>query len=453
MTTTAATRAPRLRDHLALSVGTVAMITLAAFADRAVGTALPTVVRDFDALASFGLANAAPAASFLVALAVAGGWADRRGPLPVLRTGVAAFAVAQLLVGLAWAMPVVVLGRLVSGAGEALVDVSLMVLVARVLHPTLRPRMFSLVSAAWILPSVLGPVVTGVVTEQLGWRWVFLGVLVLVVPTWLLLRPAIGSAPPVKAGGAPAGVRMGLGWALLAGTGVLVLTLAGEHLSAGNPLAWVVLVVSAVVLFVSVVRLLPAGTMRGARGLPTVVAVRGLVSAAFGAVGAFIPLLLTLLHGFGPATAGVSLTVTGVTWALGSWIQGHYTAPTRSRMLGGGLACMTVGLTVATLLAVTSIAPWWGLAGWALAGVGMGISSSTLAVMVLDLSRDDEQGRNNGAAQTAAAAAMAVGLAFGGALVAGAAPYPGPVVFAVLLGGGAVAAAVGWALTGRTVPA
>src|SRR6185312_6172957 len=103
-----------------------------------------------------------------------------------------------------------------------------------------------------------------------------------------------------------------------------------------------------------------------------------------------------------------------------------------SRMLGGGLACMTVGLTVATLLAVTTLAPWWGLAGWALAGVGMGISSSTLAVMVLDLSRDDEQGRNNGAAQTAAAAAMAVGLAFGGALVAMTAPSPGPMVFLVL---------------------
>jgi MFS family permease len=234
---------------------------------------------------------------------------------------------------------------------------------------------------------------------------------------------------------------------------VLVLTLAGEHLSSDDPLAWVVLVLSAVVLFVSVVRLLPAGTMTGARGLPSVVAVRGLVSAAFGAVGAFIPLLLTLLHGFGPTTAGVSLTVTGVTWALGSWIQGHYPGPTRTRMLGGGLVCMTVGLTVSTLLAVATIAPWWGLAGWALAGVGMGISSSTLAVMVLDLSRDDEQGRNNGAAQTAAAAAMAVGLAFGGALVAGSAPSPGPVVFAVLLGGGALAAAVGLALTARTAPA
>ncbi len=229
MTTSSPTVAPRLREHLALSVGAVAMVTLAAFADRAVGTALPTVVRDFDALASFGLANAAPAASFLVALAVAGAWADRRGPLPVLRTGVAAFAAAQLLVGLAWAMPVVVVGRLVSGAGEALVDVSLLVLVARVLPSQLRPRMFSLVSAAWVLPSVVGPVVTGVVTEQLGWRWVFLGVLVLVGPTWLLLRPALGvgargsrrrpprasrapdSAGPLLAGGGRARAHAGRG--------------------------------------------------------------------------------------------------------------------------------------------------------------------------------------------------------------------------------------------------
>lgn len=450
MTASPSTMAPRLREHLALSVGAVAMVTLAAFADRAVGTALPTVVRDFDALASFGLANAAPAASFLVALAVAGAWADRRGPLPVLRTGVAAFAAAQLLVGLAWAMPVVVVGRLVSGAGEALVDVSLLVLVARVLPTQLRPRMFSLVSAAWVLPSVVGPVVTGVVTEQLGWRWVFLGVLVLVGPTWLLLRPALASAPWVSSSTAPGQAVAGLGWAVLAGTAVLVLTLSGEHLSDGGPVAWLVLALSAVLLFVSVIRLLPPGTLRGASGLPAVVAVRGLVSLAFGGVGAFLPLLLTLLHGFRPATAGISLTVTGVTWAFGSWLQGRDTGLRRSDVLRAGLAFMTVGLAVATLLAVPGLPPWWGLAGWALAGVGMGISSSTLSVLVLDLSRDDEQGRSNGAAQTSAAASMAVGLAFGGALVAAAAPSPGPVVFAVLLAAGTLAAAVGLALTGRT---
>ncbi|MEO5709383.1 MAG: MFS transporter [Nocardioidaceae bacterium] len=443
MTTTRAAE-PRLREHLALSVGTVAMVTLAAFADRAVGTALPTVVRDFDALATFGLANAAPAASFLVALAVAGAWADGRGPLPVLRTGVAAFGLAQLLVGLAWSMPAVVVGRLASGFAEGLIDVSLMVLVAHALPAALRPRMFSLVSAAWVLPSVLGPVVTGVVTEQLGWRWVFLGVLLLVGPTWLLLRPAVGSAATTPV---PDTATVGLGWALLAGAGVLGLSLSGEHLS--SVAGWAALVVSAALLFVSVVRLLPPGTLRGARGLPTVVAVRGLVSLAFGGVGAFLPLLLTLLHGFRPVAAGISLTVTGVMWAVGSWVQGRFTGLPRGSMLRLGLLGLTVGLAVSVLLAVPSVAPVWGLIGWGLAGVGMGISSSTLSVLVLDLSRDAEQGRSNGAAQTAAAASMAVGLAFGGALVASASPTPGPVAFAVLLGTGTLAAATGLLLTPR----
>jgi MFS family permease len=424
------------------------MVTLTAFADRAVGTALPSIVRDLDALASFGLANAGPAGSFLVTLAFAGTWADRRGPLPVLRTGVAAFGLAQLLVGLAPTIAVVVVGRLLSGVGEALVDVSLIVLVARVLPPGLRPKIFALVSAAWVLPSVLGPVVTGVVTEQLGWRWVFLGVLALVPPTWLLLQPALGSTTPVS-GGASAGAP-GAGWAVLAGSSVLVLTLAGEQLDSHPAAAGAVLAAAAAALAVAVTRLLPPGTLRGAPGLPAVVAIRGLVSLAFGAVGAFLPLLLTLLHGFRPSHAGISLTVTGVMWAFGSWVQGRDLHVPRAVVLRVGLLLMTAGLAVATLLALPGLAPWWGLVGWAVAGTGMGISSSTLSVLMLDLSPDDQQGRNNSAAQTSAASAMAVGLAFGGALVAVTAPSPGPGVFLVLLAGGTLAAAVGVALAGRT---
>jgi MFS family permease len=441
---------PTLREHLALSVGTVAMVTLTAFADRAVGTALPSIVRELDALASFGLANAGPAASFLVTLAFAGAWADRRGPLPVLRAGVVAFGLAQLLVGLAPTIAVVIFGRLLSGIGEALVDVSLIVLVARAIPSELRPRIFSLVSAAWVLPSVVGPLVTGVVTEQLGWRWVFLGVLALVPPTWLLLRPALGEVPTPSSGSAAS--SPGAVWAVLAGASVLALTLAGERLTSHALVAWAVLATSAALLFLAVTRLLPAGTLRGARGLPAVIAVRGLVSLAFGGVGAFLPLLLTLLHGFRPTQAGISLTVTGVMWAFGSWLQGRDLPWRRATVLRTGLVAMTLGLALATLLAFPDLAPWWGLAGWALAGVGMGISSSTLSVLMLDLSPDDQQGRNNSAAQTAAAAAIAVGLAFGGALVAMTAPSPGPMVFLVLLAGGTAAAGLGALLSGRVTP-
>src|SRR5215212_8186702 len=178
-------------QHLPLVLGVIGLVTLGAFENRAVGTALPTMVREFDALGSFGLANAAPNASYLISLAIAGLWSDRRGPIPTLRAGAISFTLAQLLVGTATAMPMVIAGRLLSGLAEGLLDVSLMVLVARALPAVLRPRMFSLFAAMWILPSVLGPVLTGVVTEQFGWRWVFLGALVLLVPSWLLLRPAM----------------------------------------------------------------------------------------------------------------------------------------------------------------------------------------------------------------------------------------------------------------------
>ena len=104
--------------HLPLVLGVIGLVTLGAFENRAVGTALPTMVREFDALGSFGLANAAPMASYLISLAIAGLWSDRRGPIPTLRAGAITFTLAQLLVGTAAAMPMVIAGRLLSGFAE-----------------------------------------------------------------------------------------------------------------------------------------------------------------------------------------------------------------------------------------------------------------------------------------------------------------------------------------------
>jgi len=44
--------------------------------------AMPTVLLELDAVTSYGLVSAAPLATYLVSLAAAGWWADRRGPVP-----------------------------------------------------------------------------------------------------------------------------------------------------------------------------------------------------------------------------------------------------------------------------------------------------------------------------------------------------------------------------------
>ncbi|WP_327637242.1 MFS transporter [Kribbella sp. NBC_00482] len=438
-------------QHLPLVLGVIGLVTLGAFENRAVGTALPTMVREFDALGSFGLANAAPNASYLISLAIAGLWSDRRGPIPTLRAGAISFTLAQLLVGTATAMPMVIAGRLLSGLAEGLLDVSLMVLVARALPAVLRPRMFSLFAAMWILPSVLGPVLTGVVTEQFGWRWVFLGALILLVPSWLLLGPAMRQSADVPAPERTAedaaelvAWRAALPWALAASVALFSMTLAGDHLEAHPFLGGTAVIVALAVLGRAAVRVMPAGTFTARRGFPAVVAVRGLGGAAFAGVGAYLPLLLTLQHNFSPSRAGVTLSITGVCWAFGSWLQGREHGIERVVVLRTGLAFMTLGLAVTSLLAWTDATTWIGLIGWGFGGIGMGLSSSSLSVLTLDLSDQSNSGRNTSSGQMAATMSIATALAISGTLLAFNSDDPQPWVFGAIVTAGSVLALLGF---------
>jgi MFS family permease len=354
-------------------------------------------------------------------------------------------------------MPLVIAGRLLSGLAEGLLDVSLMVLVARALPAVLRPRMFSLFAAMWILPSVLGPVLTGVVTEQFGWRWVFLGAVVLLVPSWLLLRPAMRQSVDVPAPERTAedaaeleAWRAALPWALAASVALFSMTVAGDHLQAHPVIAGTAVLIALAVLARAAVRVMPAGTFTARRGFPAVVAVRGLGGAAFAGVGAYLPLLLTLQHNFSPSKAGVTLSITGVCWAFGSWLQGREHRFDRVVVLRIGLAFMTVGLLVTSLLAwtvattLTDATTWFGLIGWGFAGIGMGLSSSSLSVLTLDLSDQSNSGRNSSAGQMAATMSIATALAISGTLLAFNADNPQPWVFGAIVSAGGVLALLGF---------
>ncbi|MGH3452937.1 MAG: MFS transporter [Nocardioidaceae bacterium] len=440
------------RRYLPLTLGAVALVTLGAFENRAVGTALPSLATDLGAISAFGVLNAAPLASYVVSLAIAGLWSDRSGPVPALRAGVLSFGVAQVLVGTAPTVHFVIAGRLLSGFAEGLIDVALMVLVARILPPSLRPRMFSLFAAMWVLPSILGPGVAGVITEYAGWRWVFLAALGVLVPTWILLRHAVHSLRSEAESDETeesASRRAVVPWAIGAATAVFVLTIAGERLESSTTTPGIVIAVAVAALAVCSVRMLPPGSFRAARGLPAVVALRGLVAAAFAGTGAWLPLLLTEVYGFRPTLAGVSLTITGVCWALGSWLQGRDHDLPRPLVLRSGLTAMTVGLAATALLGWTDLPAWVGLSGWAIAGVGMGLTSPSLSLLTLDLSEPTHVGRNSGAAQMAGSLSVAAILAVSGTLVAFAGEDPGRPTFAAILTSGAALALLALLVAGR----
>ncbi len=435
------------RDTLPLVVGVLALVTLGALENRAVVTVLPSMLQELGAVTSYGLVMAAPIATYLLALSVSGWWSDRSGPVPTLRAGAGLFLLGQILVGTAAALPLVVLGRLLSGLAEGMLDVALIVLVARALDERLRPKVMALFAAAWVLPSVLGPAAAGMVTEAVGWRWVFLGAVGLLAPTWLLLRPAMRRTAPASAAstGAQSSERLRsiLPWAATGAAGLVVLNVVAEATTAISLGSAAALIAGVGGTAVSARRLLPPGTFRAACGIGALVALRAALGAAFMGVGGFLPLILTTVHRQGPTTAGVSLSVTGVMWLVGSSLQSRLAARPRL-LLHLGFGLLVAGLAATGVLVFTDLPIWVGLVGWAVAGVGVGMTSSTLAVLTMAVSTEQTQGRNNAGAQMAASMASAVFFAGAGAVLA-LAGTPTRAAFQIITVGAVAIAALGLA--------
>jgi MFS family permease len=427
MTSHDATAGILQRPYLLATAGACALVFLAAFESMAVTTIMPLVSRDLDGAGLYALAFAGPLATGVIGMVAAGNWADRRGPAAPLYASVALFAAGLLIAGTALSMQMLVAGRLVQGLGGGAMTVALYVVIARVYPARLHAQVFAAFSAAWVIPSMIGPFAAGVVAELSSWHWVFLGVVGLVVPALAMILPAMrgvrstpdareaGSSEPgspkagageAKPGGADVPWAFGrMGWAALAALAVLGLNLSGQLPGVG----WMIAAVALVIAMLAVRPLVPRGTLGAHRGLPSVILMRGVASAAFFGTEVYVPYLLTERYSFSPAFAGLALTGSAIAWAAASAVQGRM-----GSRLGNALAvkigsALVLGSVVIVL--VTTVLAWpagVAIAGWLFAGAGMGLMYPRLSVMTLALSKPEDQGFNS--------SAMSISDSLGGAL-------------------------------------
>lgn len=309
------------RPYRALTLGIVSVVLMIAFEATAVGTAMPVAADELNGISLYAYAFSAFFTTAIVGMVGSGQWCDRRGPLPPLATGIVGFAAGLVLSGTAVTMWIFVLGRAVQGVGGGLVIVALYVTVSRAFPERLRPTVMAAFAASWVVPSVIGPLLSGTVTQHLGWRWVFLGIPVLV------LLPLVVMLPPLrrKASGPPEGAAPGPGDGRRIRLAVVVALGAGLLQYAGQDLRWIALLPAALgmaLLVPSVRTLLPRGTARAARGLPAVILLRGMAAGAFIVAESFVPLMLVTQR-------GLSVTMAGLTLAAG--VPSGRWAPSRSR--------------------------------------------------------------------------------------------------------------------------
>jgi MFS family permease len=425
-----------------------ALIFLAAFEVLAVTTVMPLVAADLDGEHLYALAFSVPLAAGVVGMVVAGNWSDRSGPLPPLLAAAALFVVGLVIAGLAPNMPVLVLGRLVHGVGGAAVIVPLYVIVARVYPESVRSRVFAGFAAAWVIPSIVGPAVAGFIAEQLDWRWVFLGVIALVLPAGaMMLVPLLRVLDRVQGDPTVAWSGSRLAWAVLAAVAALGVSLAKEL---PEPWRWVVAVVAIALTVVAVRPLLPPGTLRAARGMPATVLMRAIVAGAFFGSEIYLPYLLIDRYEFSPSLAGAVLTGAGISWAAASWLQGRLgDRISNADVVRIGTAVLALSLVVVLAVAAFTLHPAVAFVAWTISGAAMGFMYPRFSVSVLEQSRQESQGFNSAALTIGESLGGAVALAVTALVASVAAPGAFTAEFLVTV----AIAAVGVVLSSRVRPA
>ena len=397
-----------------LTVGLVLTITLIGFSSLAVETILPIVSDELGGVSLYGWVFSAFFLGSLASVIVAGGIADRRGTLLPYATGLSLFALGLAIAGAAPAMLVVVAGRLVQGIGSGAIIASTYASIARAYTETERPRMFAIMSSAWVLPAIVGPAAAGSIAAASTWRLVFAGLLPFVVLAGALTVPALRTL------GAPAtpGVGGSRRDAVLVAIGAGLL-LAG--LSNASPALALLLLAGGVAVGVPALRrVTPAGTLTGRAGLGAAVLVRGLLTFAFFGTEAFLPLMLREARGLSPAIAGVVLTTGGLTWTSGSWVHARVAPKLTSRaIITTAFALVALGAAGVLLVLLDAAMPVeLAYLAWAVSGAGIGFGYAAISVLVLRLAPAGRTGASSAAMQVLDNLGTSLGTGAGGAAVA-----------------------------------
>lgn len=443
--------APSLR---ATSAGLLTLITLIAFEAMAVSAALPTAARELHGLASYGWAFTGFLVASVVAMVASGQICDARGPRPAVLAGVAFFVAGLVVAGTAATMVQLVCGRVVQGLGAGLMITAIYVVSGAAYPPHLRPPLFAATSSAWVVPSLIGPAISGLLAQHASWRWVFLGLAPFCVLGAVLILPTLRTlaAPTVPRRAQP--VR--LARAVAVAVGVAAFAQAGEHPS---PWTIAVAVVGVAMLVWAVRGLLPAGAFRVRPGVAAPVALRGLLAGAFFGVESTVPLSLTLQHGYGATVAGLPLACAGFSWAFGSWIQGRADdsrgPQVRVRLIRSGFALCALAAALMSVAALPGPTGWVAFVAWAAGGLGAGLTMSSVGVLLLNFTTDATRGADSAALQLADSTSSALTTGVAGMLIAAAARHA--IGFAGAFVGLDLAmcavALVGFAVAGRARPA
>ncbi len=404
------------RELLPASIAIFTLVGLAAFESLGVAAALPELAADLGDVELLPWVITAYLLLSGVATVLAGALIDSLGVRLVFRVAVLVFVTGSVISALASAMPQLIAGRVVQGAGGgALVSVGLAAVT--LLFPShLIGRAFAANSTVWGVMGAAGPGIAALLLTFASWHWIFL----VNVPLGLAALAAGWRVMP-----GPVGAPERASFDLLGVAGIFGLTCA-LLLAADQIGPW------------SLVWLAAAGAIgtwyirRAQRIAEPVMKRRHLVEQPFGGLAASIALLLAggiaassffTLYVRGARGAGEALTAWSVVFFVVGWTAGaNLSSRLLDRMAETSVMATGFGFTIIGLSSTMGAS----LLGLSLgvvfvtmfaAGMGIGMATNAGLTLLQASATASESGRATSAHQFYRNMGFTVGAAIGGAVI------------------------------------
>ena len=363
---------PRQYVTFALMLG----MFLAALEATAVAAAVPTAVGELGGVGRYSWAFSAYLLASTVTVPLYGKLSDLYGRRPIYQAAVALFLIGSALCGLAASFPQLILFRAVQGLGAGGVSPIAATVIGDIYPLEERGRMQGVFSGTWALASLAGPLLGGIITDALSWRWIFyVNIPFGIASAWLLARylreETVRRAHRLDVAGA---VMLTAAISLL----LVGLTEGAAVWSLTDPRTLALVGAGAVglALFVRHERrspepMLPVDLFRS-RLIAVANAGNALLGALLFSLTAYVPLFAQGVRGGTAVDAGSVLTPVLIGWPISSTIAGRLLLRVGYRPMAiGGSVVVLGGCTMLAMVDAGASNAWIGSAMFSI-GLGMG---------------------------------------------------------------------------------